>query len=82
MNFTNSPYEPFMKQPTYHRPPGTHPGPQGIGVRGVSLLAGPAVRDLLPGLSAEPGRARRGEVKVWTSGSSPARSGRRSGPWW
>ena len=78
MNFTNSPYEPFMKQPTYHLPPEPTP----VGVRGVPLLAGPAVRDLFPGLSAQPGRAQRWEVTVWTSGSSPARSGRRSGPWW
>ena len=58
MNFTNSPYEPFMKQPTYHLPSEPTPAPKGIGVRGVSLLAGPAVRDLFPGLSAQPGRAR------------------------
>lgn len=62
--------------------PGAHAAPQGVHLRGVPLLAGPAVRDLLPGLSAEPGRTRRGEVTAWTSGSSPARSGRRSGPWW
>ena len=30
MNFTNSPYEPFMKQPTYHLPPEPTPAPKGV----------------------------------------------------
>lgn len=55
VNFTDSPYEPFMKQPTYHRPPEPTPPPQGVHLRGVPLLAGPAVRDLFPGLPAGAG---------------------------
>lgn len=69
MNFTDSPYEPFMKQPAYHWPPEPTPAPKGTICEGCPYWRGLRVRDLLPGDSAEPGQSQEGEVTVWTAGS-------------
>lgn len=52
MNFTNSPYEPFMKQPSYYRGPVTpEPAPKGSRCHGCPYWRGIACiscyRDLL-----------------------------------
>ena len=40
MNFTDSPYEPFMKQPTYHRPPEPAQAPRGSECEGCPYWRG------------------------------------------
>lgn len=63
MNFTDSPYEPFMKQPSYYQPPGPIQSPKGSPCAGCPYWRGvPCVscyRDLLrekAGQSADSGR--------------------------
>lgn len=59
MNFTNSPYEPFMKQPSYYRGPVTlEPAPKGSCCHGCPYWRGIACVSCYRDLLKKPGDGR------------------------
>lgn len=59
MNFTNSPYEPFMKQPSYYRgPSGIPPAPEGSHCHGCPYWRGIACISCYRDLLKKPGDGR------------------------
>lgn len=58
MNFTNSPYEPFMKQPSYYRGPAHELAPKGSRCHGCPYWRGIACVSCYRDLLKKPGDGR------------------------